>query len=157
MTKQQLSTRCGRPTSSTSRSSDGSILAQSLMISCRFDHFIGTCWIHISSAASPQRKSKQKKKKFHRTVVLRYVGKPPQMFPDLDYCNTSIAIGCPVFPQDHLLLRFLCIICRRTAHIKFAIITSRFEIGRFTSAGLRSEKKWWNSVGLSSQFHRLIE
>ena len=32
-------------------------------------------------------KGQQKKKKFHRTVVLRYVGKPPQMFPDLDYCN----------------------------------------------------------------------
>ena len=80
-------------------------------------------------------------KKIHRIVVLRYVGKPPQMFPDLDYCNTSIAIiGCPAFPQDSLLLRFLCIICRRTAHIKFAIITSRFEIGRLLSAGVRSKK-----------------
>ena len=43
---------------------------------------------------------------FHRTVVLRYVGKPPQMFPDLVYSNTRIAIGCPAFSQDHLLLRF---------------------------------------------------
>ena len=46
---------------------------------------------------------------FHRTVVLRYVGKPPQMFTDVDYCNTSIAIGCPAFPQDHLLLSFFCV------------------------------------------------
>ena len=99
--------------------------------------------------------SRRKKNPTHcRTTVRR---KTSPNVPDSDYCNTSIAIGCPAFPQDRLLLRFLCIICRRTAHIKFAIITSRFEIGRFTSAGLRSEKKWWNSVGLSSQFHRLIE
>ena len=102
--------------------------ASVLAVQCRLPRFILNGW------------KVSRRKKIHRIVVLRYVGKPPQMFPDLDYCNTSIAIGCPVFPQDHLLLRFLCIICRRTAHIKFAIITSRFEIGRFTSAGLRSEK-----------------
>ena len=35
------------------------------------------------------------------SIVLRYVGKPAQMFPDLDYCNT---LGSEMFAQGGLFM-----------------------------------------------------